>query len=541
MANIQQFSTIKSEVNVIKDKYFYENSSRAFIHYYLENIYLNDDVSDYITDGTGDHTIDAYYIEDNTITLFQFKYTESFEVHKKNCAIGDNDMGNISEALKKIWNGDAGISKRSNEKTRDAIKLIQEKLKEPDIKICFYLVSNFETTIHQNSNYRIKEFRDGKDFNVELNILNIENLIKKSIAKNDYKDISLQYTGLNRFDKTNGNIRALIAEVNAKSLLEKLIDSDTKMLDETFFDENVRFYLSKNKINKNIEESARSSDNQNFFFYNNGITVVCSEYSHNSSSGASIMLKKFQIVNGSQTIHSLYNVFNSIDKDKLDNVDLLMRVYEVKNNREIGQNIARYTNTQNPVKNRDILSNDEIQVILQKQLLLKGYYYERKKNEYKREVNKIDSEALAQILVSYYNQKPGVAKNKKTELFGSLYEEIFNTDKITAEYVLEPFNIYKEIQIFVRDYQNQENNLEGEDLKNLIDKKGFISYASYYILAIVKSLKNKNIDKNNLELINESADLISDHIKMRKEKDPKFNLPYVFKNETLLEEINKLM
>jgi len=47
-------------------------------------------------------------------------------------------------------------------------------------------------------------------------------------------------------------------------------------LEDSAFDDNVRIYLKqKPKINKNIKATALSSENVNFFYFNNGLTMTC--------------------------------------------------------------------------------------------------------------------------------------------------------------------------------------------------------------------------------------------------------------------------
>ncbi len=52
-------------------------------------------------------------------------------------------------------------------------------------------------------------------------------------------------------------------------------------IEKKMFDENVRIYLNeknKNLINNNITDTA-NENKENFFCFNNGITLVCKKYS----------------------------------------------------------------------------------------------------------------------------------------------------------------------------------------------------------------------------------------------------------------------
>jgi len=165
--------------------------------------------------------------------------------------------------------------------------------------------------------------------------------------------------------------------------------------------------------------------------------------------------------------------------------------------------VARYTNTQNPVRSRDILSNDEVQIKLQQELSRISWYYERKRYEYRdseiENEKKIDAEKLGQIILSFYLEKPGSAKNKKQEIFGTFYNEIFDENKITAEYVLLPYLLYKDIEKDIRKFNQRIKKLRKEnkvkELETILQKEEFLLYAHYYLLSSLKLIaENKSIE-----------------------------------------------
>ena len=78
------YSKISQELDVIKEKYDYDNNSCAFGHFYLT---MNFDIDDQeafesITDGFGDNGIDAVYIDrggDTVLNFLQFKFPTTVE------------------------------------------------------------------------------------------------------------------------------------------------------------------------------------------------------------------------------------------------------------------------------------------------------------------------------------------------------------------------------------------------------------------------------------------------------------------------------
>ncbi|MBU0478748.1 AIPR family protein [bacterium] len=552
MATYQDFSLIKKEVEFVQKRNKIEQVPTAFIFMVLEKLYPEIDPLDYITDGSMDFSIDAYYIDEakKTINLFQFKHTGSFETAKKKNGIKEKELNDLIVKLEAIWNRDKDLLKRANIKLEEAIQEIWEAFEKGFIKTNIYLITNYQTTL--DNDHMTKARQQIKDrFRAELKVLSLDELVKLIIEKEFHPvDIKLQLKGKNYFEESTGDVRALIAEVNALNFLKSVLDKKEEIKEEVF-NENVRVYLQSNtKINKQIYNSIEAKENYKFFYYNNGITAVCDSFEHNRSDSPLVTLKNFQIVNGGQTMHSIYEAYKNGLKDKIDNIYLLLRIYEVKN-REVGQEIARFTNTQNPVKNRDIMSNDLIQIKLQKELHNEGFYYERKKYEYREQKidnnNKIDAEKLGQAILTFYLEKPGSAKNKKQEIFGDFYNDIFAEDKINTDYVLLPNFLYKKIEIDIKKFTKKVRKLEKdnkiEDLEKSLHEDGFLSHAHYYLLFVLKLLaENENILLNRgnankiFEFYNKAKTILRDIVK-KKKKDPKFSMPHLFKSDDLVNEI----
>lgn len=124
------------------------------------------------------------------------------------------------------------------------------------------------------------------------------------------------------------------------------------------FNLNVRLPLATMKVNKKIIDTASSNvDSSSFFYYNNGVSAVCSEY---SLTGNTVTAKRFQVINGAQTVKALVTAY----RDNPNNdVYVLFRLTETSDlyGGPFTENIIRYNNTQNPVTASDFFSNDPIQ------------------------------------------------------------------------------------------------------------------------------------------------------------------------------------
>jgi hypothetical protein len=306
----------------------------------------------------------------------------------------------------------------------------------------------------------------------------------------------------NFFEKSDGDIQALIVDVDTRDLIRIVLDSedwrnkadvndylglkDFKILEDAF-EENVRVYLRlRSNVNKSIKRTALSSDAYKFFYFNNGITITCDTFSYPKTVRSPIIeLSNIQVVNGGQTIHALYEAFIE-DPSKFEDMDILCRIYRTANV-ELSTNIAEYTNSQNPVSRRDIRSIDWMQQRLEQEFLVKNLFYERKKNQHRDKAKgaRLDAEKVGQVLMTFYNGMPAEAKNKKRLIFGDKYDEVFD-DSVNADKVLLGYRLFEKIE-------NEKSEIKDELIKdpNRYEKDSFILHASYYLLYLLSELSEK--------------------------------------------------
>ena len=86
----------------------------------------------------------------------------------------------------------------------------------------------------------------------------------------------------------------------------KFITDQNGNLNRHLFDSNVRDYLGLNPVNSDILRSLKEFEGPNFWWMNNGITIIGS---HAHIVGNTIPIQNVQIVNGLQTSESIFNFF----------------------------------------------------------------------------------------------------------------------------------------------------------------------------------------------------------------------------------------
>jgi hypothetical protein len=511
MFSILDYSLISTQTKKYGKDYNIEEDSIAF-YFFILDLVLNladDDARDAITDNYylkkygdspgHDRGIDAVYIdtesEPTTIHFFSCKYAMSFDKTKD--FIESNEIDKIDGFINKLM---------SQELVKEEVNPILYS-KAEEIWECFnngkdipqliiHIVANYQNSFEPSEKIRFEKcIKKYSNFQIDYILADrIVELITKMNRKQINAKIRVSTTNL--FEKSDGDIRGLIANFYVGDVLRIISDDEdlrsnpnfadyehlkTINIDENAFEDNVRIYLKKtSRINANIYNSALSDNNYKFFYYNNGITLTCDHFSFPKGIPSTIVdIENLQVVNGGQTLNALFDALKE-NPQKVFMVNILCRLYETKD-KDLSQEIAEFTNSQNPVNNRDIHSIDSLQIKLEKEFEAIGLFYERKKNRYKDKPKnlRIDAEKLGQAVFAFYEEKPSEAKNEKRKIFSDSYEIIFNVN-LTASKAFIAYKLYE----FIED----EKLKKKKDIVEKYESLGFISYCTYWVLYIMHQI-----------------------------------------------------
>ncbi len=445
MPNLSAFSMIKEKVTKYKDDYSLEKVGTAFAWLCLEIILdLNaDEIEDCLTDGPQDGGIDAVYTSGRDVNVFSFKYATTFEHTRNN--FPENDLDKLLVTMERIYS--KSLTKDDvNDVLWEKVCEIWERFEEGPLNFKYYICSNKEKPT-PSAQRKFQNNLDRFRF-VEYHYFDQEDLASKILEK--------------KFRKVNGQIR---------------------FVEKQYFDRS--------------DETALSDENFEFWYLNNGITIICEEclYTPNYRT-PTVTLKNLQIVNGGQTTHALFEAFLK-DPEKIDNILLLVRICQTTDY-HISEKISETTNRQTPVVTRDLHANDRIQKQLEEEFRTLNFYYERKKNQYadKPKSQRLDSEIMGQLYLAYYIDMPSEAKNSKVLVFGSKYDDIFN-ENTTASMMLLPYRIYLPLEAQKKEIQKKKRNRTP-----INERDAFISRATFHILYSVKLIAEKEgIELNSTESI----------------------------------------
>jgi hypothetical protein len=209
----------------------------------------------------------------------------------------------------------------------------------------------------------------------------------------------------------------------------KFIKDEKDQLRANFFDTNVRDYQGDADVNKAIEETLLTGQDQ-FWWLNNGITIVTPKLGGHARQ---LSVDDPQIVNGLQTSQKIFDHF--LARPELMNTDpreLLIRVIEV-NDSKTQDDIIEATNSQTKVAPSSFWATKRIHRDIENVFQNESLFYDRRKNSYKRKgipLNRVVGiSELAQVVAAVLLQEPDHARARPARYF----QERKQHDKIFTE------------------------------------------------------------------------------------------------------------
>ena len=456
MSSVQQaaptlldWSQVRSSVQAFQRSLQLETESAAFQYFALSKILKIDDdeIRSAITDGGDDRGIDAVHLADHpdrpVIHLFQFKYVSNFD--KVGNTFPSNEIDKIQSFVDCLLRKYSSLERTCNPLLWSKIQDLWEALEEQVHSIHIHLCNNATGLIPAHAarfEEALRPYQHAVLMQHDL-VWFSRNLSKGSRVDREYKLglVEDQYYG-----RTDGFAKGLIGTVRGDEIVKLIADPDfPQEVDATLFEENIRLYLGEeNEINRKILTTALSDQNTRFWYLNNGITIVCDrmEYQPKSASPRLTMVNP-QIVNGGQTSHALFEAARS-DLSRISDVKLLLRVIET-GDRAFTNSVAEATNSQTPIRSRDIRSNDSIQIRIENALLGHGYYYERKNDQHidRPAETRIDAVKLGQVILAYVLREPDRAKTSSNRIFGEYYSWVFDEALLSAENIVAMWHVYR--------------------------------------------------------------------------------------------------
>lgn len=411
-----------------------------------------------------DYGIDAVYIneETNTIQLFNFKYRENFSVRK-----GQNER-TILDSSKFLLHLYQRNFKNIDSKTKEKMETIAERFDSDKIwKTELFLISNDNHGL-KSDNQTLEIYKDYYDISVQSIVL--DDIMSFISGKPD--DISAQFlidsdAVLTYEENSLSSSKSYLVKLSVANLIRmtckskelrnnsgihELEELKNVELDLGILYDNVRGYLGETRFNKNILKTL-NEDPSKFFMYNNGITITAKNIIAKETNGRTKFLctiNGFQVVNGGQTIRTIYEFKNKyFDDEKISKAEVLVRIFQTEEDQELTNNIAEYTNSQNAISSVDLKSISNLQIQIEKFLDAENIHYVRKAGDIgdsaKDYTYRISMEKVGQILYSHMGF-PDRATNQKSQLFDRYYDEIFDEEKLDLTVLVDLIKLYYKIE-----------------------------------------------------------------------------------------------
>lgn len=462
----------------------------------MEYLSLNQNSSfSSLTDGGGDNKIDAFYFTDDEndlseLTIIQSKYKLT---DAETNTFSEDEIKLCITNCKKFLTGED--FQTTNESLLKKMKEYRTLLREngyPPISIKLFFATNgiiheghksLTEVLNSYESNIFPIFVDATQFGHSRSIESGELLV-------NLKDDSDKTDSI--FSIDDELFAGRIASCNILELMEFYKNSGERMLLNT----NVRYLIKNSTINKEIKQSF-IDDPIRFCYLNNGITIICSNYSMGSTGHPNTKLTFINpsIVNGGQTIATLYYLYSSKYeeyKDQFEKAKILIRFY--KSPIEFSLKIAKATNSQNPISTVDLKANDNAQETAKIYFAKFGIGLITKLGE---EItfydDTITNENLLQIYSSLYFDDPAKAKTSKASIFKKYYDDVFN-DSIDEVVCKKLYRCY-EISKFIFNQTSKDKVILQNALYSLI----------YAMKLYNKNILNENIPSNQINAHFESS------------------------------------
>ena len=238
--SIQDFSLVKSYVEKFKKDYGFNDNSNAF-YFFVLNLIMglqDDEINDSITDNyylkvTGgkqghDSGIDAIYIDDTesiaTIHFFNFKYTDKYEKTKSNFEGGE--INKIGSFLTSLMQKSESLKEEVNPVLFSKVQEIWQIFDNQNPNFVMHICSNQYYGFEKIEKNRFeREISKHSNFTIQYHLMT--DLVSSATAQG-HKQVNGKIKAIDKnfFEKSDGDIRALILDVDAKDLIRLVLNDD---------------------------------------------------------------------------------------------------------------------------------------------------------------------------------------------------------------------------------------------------------------------------------------------------------------------------
>jgi hypothetical protein len=325
-----------------------------------------------VLDGGGDNGIDALYFDPSELVcyLVQSKWIKSGN--------GSVDLGSALKFKKGVHDLFQGESDEFGSKMKRIWPQVEEIL--ADSRVTFRLVVAYTgqqplaSEVQGPLDSLVAALNDPVEL-VSLNVLAQADLWDTIAKEARAETIDLQVM-LKEFGTVRSPFMAYYGQVDLRDI------ATWGKFGSHLYAKNIRGFKGNTDVNDGMIATIKNSP-QNFWYFNNGITIACSRVKPQPLGSGAQESRVFEcegasVVNGAQTVGSIINAFNN-GANEVGDARVLVRIISLENGPEtFGLELTRAANTQNRIENKDFVAQDPEQARLQSELYLeksKRYVY----------------------------------------------------------------------------------------------------------------------------------------------------------------------
>lgn len=444
-----------------------------------------------VVDGFGDHGIDAIGVDrqSGVVVVVQSKWDEDGK--------GSPSLGDVQKFVHGFNDLLAPRFDRFNDKVRAKSAELTAALDNTAVRFEIVLVHSGQQPLSGEAQTVIDDLlRDINDVSEIATFRYLGQAELHAIVREGVTGTSpdLAVT-LHDWGATEEPYRAFYGQVDAAEVAEWWDGHRA-----TLFDRNLRKFIHDSSVNAAIT-STLLKEPAKFWYFNNGITVLCNRIQKAPAGGASRRSGKFvfegaTVVNGAQTVGSIGRAAET-DPSKVSDARVHVRFISLEHCPEdFAGEVTRATNTQNRVERRDFVAIDPEQERLRTDLLLeegKKYAIKTGEPDPARDQGCTVVEASVALACA---QSPDLAVQAKREI-GRLWEDVtkppykllFNSG-VTATRLWRAVVVLRAVDDTLRDEQKK---LEGRDRSVAVHGNRLIAHT------VFKALPANALDKGAMD------------------------------------------
>lgn len=395
---------------------------------------------DCLTDGGQDGGVDAIHVSETvhdrfTVSLFQAKYFQNLDGKR---AFPGGELTKLIHIVDTIF--DPSRSLRGLRDIAHVVEDIRSRISDGAIPQVRVVLCCNGARWQQDGDALIE--RAGFDVaQVQWEFLNHRRLVELKTPREI--DTTLFFEGDAAVEELSFR-RVFIGRISVQQIAA-LMDQ----FGDALLERNIRRFLGQaNRVNKDMMATlAQPETRQNFYFFNNGITMICRDFALNGlqKQNFPVPVKGLQIINGAQTCKTIQHVLQAHPGEDFSSAQVMVRLYKIDDEaHELVDRITYATNSQTPIEMQDLRANDEVQRRLVLDVQALGYVYAPRRGLQGARGDEIGSNEAAEAVMAVWRQRPHVARTAGMKLFDQYYREVF-TPTLTGSEVIAAVWVLRDV------------------------------------------------------------------------------------------------